>query len=759
MACLTLLVVLAATRSVFAAAPWENAFEVHQTMTDGSVFVKDFEPMEINGQTYLAVANYWDPATRRYNIDSIVYRWIDEKDMFVVAQRIGTYGATAVKTFVIDGEQYLAVANHVVPQAHHIELREECYSRGDLLGGYPGVGLKLDNAGPQSNGPHSSLEDCADACSETLHCSFWRYNVDKAFCEVFTVTKHQGEIQANIMRGTHNVISAVFSGTNLGNCSMSGHAQSESGSTSRPLSTSKIYKMERTNVWHAGELDSRPLFVEQQRIQTEGVVDIEPFIIHKSEKVKNRGTYTQKTSYLAIAEERNVAVYRWNQNGFHSHQILANANARDVEALQIDGKTYLVVAIDDTDKADDHGDQEQKAGKSIVYRWEDADSDHWPDSVQHVDGAFVKHQEISVVGAYQVESFESSGMTFIAVANQRSSFDGIGHNIFKWDGTAFRAHMLLNVRGAIHFEAFMMDGQQFLAVASPDPSETKVYRVDPTPSNQHEGFVHGNLLHFTEIQAFLGHPYFGGQSIKAFSFKGNQYLAVATKQTTATHLQDVESAMIYRAPVPCSIANSNQQPGAQCMCDDGYDGNVQWLSSIATGGDSKAIGDCVPAECKIANSNHVDGPDCECSTGYEGSIEWTGPEADGSCEFQQTRFLLIGVPALMITMAVLGGIFYLVYRKRGATASQLAYGNFQDDCAAQTPSKSTAESHSVRSIIVQPVPATVVGSPDKAHATTKPDGMSTNDVEANLEEPVFPATHVLSYSPSGKNAAGKCPLA
>ena len=73
--------------------------------TYGAWDVKSF----INGHTFLAFANYH--SARRWNTDSFIYKW--DGGRFVLFQSIPTRGAFAWHPFVISGQTYLGVANHL----------------------------------------------------------------------------------------------------------------------------------------------------------------------------------------------------------------------------------------------------------------------------------------------------------------------------------------------------------------------------------------------------------------------------------------------------------------------------------------------------------------------------------------------------------------------------------------------------------------------------------------------------------------------
>jgi len=304
---------------------------------------------------------------------------------------------------------------------------------------------------------------------------------------------------------------------------------------------------------------------------------------------------------------------------------------------------------------------------SIIYRWEDADSVHWPDAVKHIGGALVEHQELPTNGAYSIEAFTVDEVPYVAVANYQPLKDDLESNIFQWDGKIFRHHQLLSTKGAIGFEAFKMDEQQILAVTNHFTPFSKLYRFDTA----HGTFVEFQTLKTTRARTF-----------KAFAISGEQYLAVVNS------LHSDAPLLIYRTPLPCNIANSNHQPGSACRCNHGYAGGVWWHGSTATG-------ECVPAECNIENSNHADGLECACEGNYQGSIEWKGSSPHGSCTLNP--LLLIGIPILVVVSLVTSGTCVFLYRKRVAS-----YANFEDSPAAEVssmPGKSDPE-----------ISATVVGS-------------------------------------------------
>ncbi|HAU29308.1 MAG TPA: hypothetical protein DCW68_04255 [Rhodospirillaceae bacterium] len=91
------------------ATPTTRVIEVASVATNG---VLDWESFEVSGQTYLAFANFYNNTT--YNLQSKVYRFTpgDATPLVEIAS-VATQGAAAWEAFTIDGQTYLAVANYL----------------------------------------------------------------------------------------------------------------------------------------------------------------------------------------------------------------------------------------------------------------------------------------------------------------------------------------------------------------------------------------------------------------------------------------------------------------------------------------------------------------------------------------------------------------------------------------------------------------------------------------------------------------------
>jgi len=78
----------------------------------------DCAHFEIDGVTYLAVANHRDPS---YETDSVVYRWNDTATTWVEHQRIRTIGGLNWEFFAIGGASDLAIANYNTGSSYQTE--------------------------------------------------------------------------------------------------------------------------------------------------------------------------------------------------------------------------------------------------------------------------------------------------------------------------------------------------------------------------------------------------------------------------------------------------------------------------------------------------------------------------------------------------------------------------------------------------------------------------------------------------------------
>jgi len=165
---------------------------------------------------------------------------------------------------------------------------------------------------------------------------------------------------------------------------------------------------------------------------------------------------------------------------------------------------------------------------SPVYKWD------------HTTDRFILHQQIATQQARDVEAFEISGVSYLAVAMHAKPVGlGLNYNInsviYKWDGSRFVEHQQIPTKGAIDFEHFSIQQYDLLAVANVLDGLTT--RVDSTIYH-----FDGRTKLFHSLQSI---PTIGATDWEYFEINGDCYLVVAntvayTKQTsTPTQLSSL----------------------------------------------------------------------------------------------------------------------------------------------------------------------------------------------------------------------------
>ncbi|XP_030065493.1 thrombospondin-type laminin G domain and EAR repeat-containing protein [Microcaecilia unicolor] len=163
-----------------------------------------------------------------------------------------------------------------------------------------------------------------------------------------------------------------------------------------------------------------------------------------------------KRIFLAVANfERNEnrqelsVIYKWNsmKQKFFIYQRIATHSARDWEAFQIAGETFLVVA--------NHRQGDNHNINSIIYKWNSRTA------------LFEINQTIPTSGAYDWEFFTIGPYSFLVVAN---TFNGtstkIHSHIYIWLSGMFRLFQSILTFGAADWEVFQIGDRIFLAVAN-----------------------------------------------------------------------------------------------------------------------------------------------------------------------------------------------------------------------------------------------------------------------------------------------------
>uniref|UniRef100_A0A3B4GC11 Thrombospondin-type laminin G domain and EAR repeat-containing protein-like n=1 Tax=Pundamilia nyererei TaxID=303518 RepID=A0A3B4GC11_9CICH len=143
-------------------------------------------------------------------------------------------------------------------------------------------------------------------------------------------------------------------------------------------------------------------------------------------------------------------IYKWSKRRkrFVQFQTLQTHCARDWEAFNIDGHTYLAVA--------NHrqGDKNHTID-SVIYRW------------NRLSKSFEVHQMLQTSGAYDWEFFTVGPYYFLVVAN---AFDGVTTSldsvIYIWVNGNFQVFQKIKTFCATDWEMFQIDSRVFLVVAN-----------------------------------------------------------------------------------------------------------------------------------------------------------------------------------------------------------------------------------------------------------------------------------------------------
>jgi len=347
---------------------YSRFYEIQAIATSGA---SDWESFMINGEPYLAVANFHNGITG--DIDSKIYKATNA--VFNEIQSIPTHGALNWESVRIDGDIYLAVANR-----------------------FSGPGFDNDSKIYKWNG--SSFVEFQSI--PTIGAYDW---------ESFAINGETYLAVTNYSNGTtHNIDSKIYqwNGTSFveyqsipTNGAYDWEAFEINGETYLAVANnyddsfynidSKIYK------WNGSTFD------EYQSIPTNGANDWESFRIDGE-------------TYLAVANANDgfntkveSKIYQWNGSGFVEVQAILTQGARDWESFAIGSELFLAIA--------NHNDESNYSVDSKIYKWSGS--------------AFVETQAIPTSGASDWESFDIEGNAYLALANFTDAGDlNIESNIY-----------------------------------------------------------------------------------------------------------------------------------------------------------------------------------------------------------------------------------------------------------------------------------------------------------------------------------------
>ncbi|XP_030627491.1 leucine-rich glioma-inactivated protein 1a [Chanos chanos] len=194
-------------------------------------------------------------------------------------------------------------------------------------------------------------------------------------------------------------------------------------------------------------------------------------------------------SFFIIADSSkagSTTVYKWNGNGFYSHQSLHPwYRDTDVEYLEISGKPHLILS--------------SSSQRPVIYQWNKSTK------------LFERRTDIpEMEDVYAVKHFKAKSDLYICLTR----FIG-DSKVMKWDGSMFSEIQTMPSRGSMVFQPFAVASWQY-AILGSDYSFTQVYRWDAKKGQ----FVHFQELNIQAPRAFCPVSIDNREFLLASSFKG-----------------------------------------------------------------------------------------------------------------------------------------------------------------------------------------------------------------------------------------------
>lgn len=193
--------------------------------------------------------------------------------------------------------------------------------------------------------------------------------------------------------------------------------------------------------------------------------------------------------YFVVADSSKAGfttVYKWNGNGFYSHQSLhAWYRDTDVEYLEISGKPHLILS--------------SSSQRPVIYQWNKGTNE------------FVKRFDIQdMEDAYAVKHFKVKEDVYICLTR----FIG-DSKVMKWGGSAFLDLQRMPSRGSMVFQPLQISNYQY-AILGSDYSFTQVYYWDAEKAK----FVKFQELNVQAPRSFIHVSIDKRDFLFASSFKG-----------------------------------------------------------------------------------------------------------------------------------------------------------------------------------------------------------------------------------------------
>ncbi|MGH0117313.1 UNVERIFIED_CONTAM: hypothetical protein FKN15_013836 [Acipenser sinensis] len=223
-------------------------------------------------------------------------------------------------------------------------------------------------------------------------------------------------------------------------------------------------------------------------------IKIQDIDILKIRKPNDVETFTiDGTSYFVIADSSkagSTTVYKWNGNGFYSHQSLHPwYRDTDVEYVEIANKPHVILS--------------SSSQRPVIYQWNKSQKlfDRRTDIPEMEDVFAVKH-------------FKVKNDLYICLTR----FIG-DSKVMKWDGSMFLEIQTMPSRGSMVFQPFAVNNWQY-AILGSDYSFTQVYRWDVKKSQ----FVNFQELNIQAPRAFTLVSIDNHEFLLASSFKGQMQI-------------------------------------------------------------------------------------------------------------------------------------------------------------------------------------------------------------------------------------------
>ena len=340
----------------------------------------DVEHFTINGNRFLAFANHYSD-TEGHKTDSFIYKQNDSTGFFFLYQTLGTHGGIDMEYFKTGDQHYLAVANHYDGTSYRQNsviyqwsLRQEqfvVFQSIETFGAHSVDFFEITNE------QFLAISNNNDDSSHSINSFIYKWNSNKF-----------EKIQDIATEGAVNTETFVISNETF--IAFANHYTQQK----RELVQSAVFK------WSGQQ------FVKMQSFQTYGALDVKSFSV-------NGSTFPAFANHRSGSGQHNInsPIYKWNGSHFVLFQSIPTCGAAALHPFMMCSQRFLGVA---SLYDDDNGYNTM----SVVYRVSQEQ--------------FIEYQEIPTQGAFGMTSFQYKGHTYLAVANRLTNKWNINSALYKW---------------------------------------------------------------------------------------------------------------------------------------------------------------------------------------------------------------------------------------------------------------------------------------------------------------------------------------